>query len=50
MESVCKYNATGMILCAEQKCKRCGWNPEVAEKRLERIRKELAEKHERVRA
>ena len=33
---VCPYN--GMIDCYVKTCKSCGWNPEVAEKRLEKLR------------
>ena len=36
----CRYNAN--IACSDWKdCKKCGWNPAVAKKRSEQIRKEL---------
>ena len=31
----CKFNKA--IDCTEQKCEKCGWNPEVTEKRIEKL-------------
>lgn len=35
----CKYNE-GLKTCTEagSKCKKCGWNPEVSKKRLDKIK------------
>lgn len=35
----------GAVICPDKtRCSVCGWNPEVAKKRLEKIEKELKEK------
>lgn len=31
------------VWCTEQLCGKCGWNPEVAEARLEAVKQKLAE-------
>lgn len=38
-EELCKYNEN--VECREGNCLKCGWNPKVAKKRLERIRAKL---------
>ena len=32
------------VQCDKKECHKCGWNPEVAEARLEKIREELRRK------
>lgn len=31
------------VYCEEKNCEKCGWNPEVAEARLESVKQKLAE-------
>ena len=38
-QSICRHNVG--VACEEQNCDTCGWNPAVAQKRMERITKEL---------
>ena len=33
------------VMCSVKNCYRCGWNPTVAEMRLEKIRKEMRQKN-----
>ena len=35
MERICQFNAE--IICNWAECHHCGWDPEVAEKRLEKV-------------
>ena len=37
----CNFNA--FVECNQKICSKCGWNPEVAEARLEEFRKKLEE-------
>lgn len=37
----CPYNPGGGVLCERKKCTTCGWNPEVAQARLDAIIKKL---------
>ena len=39
MEKICPHNPE--VVCQEQKCSKCGWNPGVAQNRLKKIREEL---------
>lgn len=41
IEMDCKFNRG--VGCLVQDCEKCGWNPEVAKIRLEKIKKELQE-------
>lgn len=36
----CRYN--NMVGCDTRNCEQCGWNPKVANERLEKIRAEMA--------
>ena len=40
---ICPHNA--WVMCSAKYCYRCGWNPPVAERRLEKIRKEMRQKN-----
>ena len=33
----CKYAPKGSVQCEKKNCANCGWNPEVAQARLEQI-------------
>jgi hypothetical protein len=33
--NICKLNKA--VDCTEQKCENCGWNPDVAEKRIDEL-------------
>ena len=35
----CRFNCE--VLCDIERCRRCGWNPEVAKKRIEKIAKKV---------
>lgn len=37
----CDYHA--FVECPKKECSKCGWNPEVAEARLEAIKAKMAE-------
>ena len=39
----CPNAPKGSVWCTEQLCDKCGWNPEVAEARLEAVKRKLAE-------
>ena len=39
----CPHAAKGAVWCETQNCEKCGWNPVVAEARLEAIKEKLAE-------
>lgn len=39
----CPYAAKGSVWCETQNCAKCGWNPVVAEARLEAIKQKLFE-------
>lgn len=41
-EYACKYNPRGCT-CYERNCDSCGWNPKVAQERLEQIRRKMME-------
>ncbi len=41
---VCPY--TQNVTCFSRRCTKCGWNPEVAERRLEAIRKKMEAEYE----
>lgn len=45
--SECPYAAKGAVWCETQNCAKCGWNPVVAEARLEAIKQKLAEEAEK---
>ena len=40
---VCRFNKE--VNCTEKRCAKCGWNPDVAKKRSEKIREEM-KKHD----
>lgn len=42
----CPNNPQG-VWCDKKTCSRCGWNPEVAEARLEAIKAKMAEEEEK---
>lgn len=37
----CPYAAKGAVWCETKHCDKCGWNPKVAEARLESIKQKL---------
>ena len=39
----CPNAPKGAVYCEYQFCDKCGWNPEVAEARLEAVKQKLAE-------
>ena len=39
----CIYTPVHSVWCETQNCEKCGWNPAVAEARLEAIMQKLAE-------
>ena len=39
MERICEYNAA--IICDSAECYHCGWDPEVAQKRQEELRRSM---------
>lgn len=39
----CPNAPKGSVWCEDQNCEKCGWNPEVAEARLEAVKQKLAE-------
>ena len=41
MERDCPYNRA--IVCDSEECYHCGWDPEVAERRIEKIKEEMNE-------
>ena len=40
---VCRYHSEGEIGCTNRQCDKCGWNPKIAESRLEAIRRKIDE-------
>lgn len=40
----CPYQDNGNVLCDKKTCSKCGWNPEVAKKRLDAIIQKMMEK------
>ena len=41
---MCRFGNEGLV-CDQIGCDSCGWNPEVAARRIEKIREERREKH-----
>lgn len=41
--ALCRFNKG--VVCEKCSCESCGWNPEVAEKRNDKIRAEMEEKY-----
>ena len=41
MERICDHNPG--VICDRKKCYHCGWHPEVAERRIEKIKEERNE-------
>lgn len=41
MERICDYNPE--IICDSKECYHCGWDPEVAERRIAKIKEEMNE-------
>ena len=39
----CPYAPAHAVFCETKNCQKCGWNPEVAEARLEAVKQKLAE-------
>ena len=39
----CPHAAKGAVWCEVQNCEKCGWNPKVAEARLEAIKQKMFE-------
>jgi hypothetical protein len=39
MEIICPHNP--QVVCPEQNCDKCGWNPKVADSRLKKIKESL---------
>lgn len=37
----CPYQPSGHVLCDKKTCSKCGWNPEVAQARLDAIVEKL---------
>ena len=42
-ENFCKFAPDGAVMCEKRNCSKCGWNPKVAEARLEAIIAKMAE-------
>ena len=42
-EKECRCPHNEFVVCSMKKCTRCGWNPDVAKARLEKIRQERQE-------
>lgn len=42
----CPHQETVFCYASEKKCERCGWNPEVSERRLQRIIEQRKNKKE----
>lgn len=41
----CRFNK-GVMCEMRSKCNKCGWNPAVSERRLEKLRAEMEQPHE----
>lgn len=43
---ICQYNRA--CCCDVPECHKCGWNPEVAERRLKKMREDMTEKYYKI--
>ena len=45
LENPCRYNKESAVVCSQpyytkEACAKCGWNPEVREKRVKKVKEE----------